>query len=120
MISSPIEEIKNRLDIVDALRILAHKSGVELKKEDPKIKTERQRLYEISELACRFFERQLGESLAGKGAKQYLLDRGINEESIKNWRLGYAPDAWQALSDFIVGRSYKREELEKAGLILRS
>ncbi len=104
----------------DALRILAKKAGVELKREDPKLRTERERLYEISELASKFFETQLRESPGGKEVKKYLLDRGVNEESIKKWRLGYAPDVWQGLSDFLVGRGYKREEAEKAGLSLKS
>ncbi len=104
----------------DALRILAQKAGVELKREDPKLKTERQRLYEISELACCFFEKQLKESKTGKEAKKYLLDRGLKEESIKKWRLGYAPDTWQGLSDFLVSKGYKREEIEKGGLALKS
>lgn len=104
----------------DALRILAQKAGVELKRQDPKLKTERQRLYEISELSCRFFEKQLEESLAGKEAKKYLLDRGIKEESIKKWKLGYAPDIWEGLSNFLVSKNYKREEVEKAGLALKS
>ncbi len=43
----------------DALRILAQKAGVELKRQDPKMRTERKRFYEISEMACKFFERQL-------------------------------------------------------------
>ncbi|MEA3344323.1 MAG: DNA primase, partial [Patescibacteria group bacterium] len=108
------------IEFGDALRLLARKAGVELKREDPKLKTERQRLYEISELSCRFFETQLQESEKGKKAKNYLLSRGIKEESIKKWRLGYAPDTWQGLSDFLVGRGYKREEIEKVGLVLKS
>ena len=72
----------------DALRILAQKAGVELKRQDPKIRTEKQHLYEISELACRFFERQLEQGSGGKEAKDYLLSRGIKEENIKKWRLG--------------------------------
>lgn len=104
----------------DALRILAQKAGVELKKQDPKLRTEKQRLYEISELACCFFEKQLEQSSGGKEAKDYLLSRGIKQESIKKWRLGYAPDAWQGLSDFLFSKGYKREEIEKAGLALKS
>ncbi len=104
----------------DALRMLAQKAGVELKKQDPKIKTERTRLYEICELACRFFEKQLEESAAGKEAEKYLLGRGITKESIKKWRVGYAPDAWQGLSDFLISKGYKKEEIQKAGLGLTS
>jgi len=113
-----VMKIEN-VEFKDALRILAQKAGVELKREDPKLKTERQRLHEISELACSFFEKQL-ESSTGKEARDYLLKRGLKEETIKKWRLGYSPDTWQGLSDFIVSRGYKREELVKAGLALKS
>ena len=107
----------------DALRILAQKAGVELKRQTPEYRewqTERQRLYEICDLANRFFEKQLEESKTGKEAKKYLLDRGIAEESIKKWRLGYAPDVWQGLSDFLTSRGYQQEEIKKAGLGLSS
>lgn len=107
------------IEFGDALRILAQKAGVELKEQSPKLKTERQRLYEICELSCRFFEKQLSASALGEAVKQYLLSRGINEESIKAWRLGWAPDSWQGLSDFLVGRGYSREEVEKAGLAIK-
>lgn len=104
----------------DALRILAQKAGVELKPISKKLKTERSRLYEICELATKFFEKQLHESKFGKEAKKYLLNRGISEESIKKWRIGYSPDTWQGLSEFLNSRGYKREEIEKAGLGLAS
>jgi len=104
----------------DALRLLANRAGVELKRENPQIRSERKKLYEICDLACSFFEKQLGNSAYGKEAKDYLLKRGINEESIKKWRLGYSPDTWQGLSDFLVGRGYTREEIVKAGLAVAS
>ena len=104
----------------DALSILARKAGVELKPLRPELKTQRQRLYEISELACRFFEKQLEASSAGQAVKDYLLKRGLSEESIKKWRLGYAPEQWRTLSDFLVGKGYKREEIIKAGLAVES
>jgi len=107
----------------DALRILAQKAGVELKKptaQDLAWQSERARLYEICELATKFFEKQLEESKTGGAAKKYLLGRGLKDESIKKWRLGYAPDVWQSLSDFLTSRGYKKGEVEKAGLGLTS
>ncbi len=114
-----VKEIEG-VEFGDALRILAQKAGVELKPMRPELRTERERLYEICELSCRFFEKQLGESVIGKEAKKYLLGRGINEDSIKKWRLGYAPDTWQGLSDFLVGKGFTRGEIVKAGLAVES
>ena len=112
-----IKEIE-RVEFGDALRILAQRAGVELKRQDPKLRTERQRLYEICEFTCQFFETQLQKSKIGQDVKKYLLTRGINEESVKKWRLGYAPDIWRSSSDFLVSKGYKREEIVKAGLAI--
>jgi DNA primase len=107
----------------DALRILAQKAGVELKKLDPQMaiqNKQKDRLYEISELACKFFEKQLESSLSGKEVKQYLTKRGMTEESILKWRLGYSPEPWDVLFSFLVQKGYKEEEIEKTGLSLKS
>jgi len=114
-----VREIEG-VEFGDALRILAQKAGVELKRQDPKLKTERNRLYEVCELTSLFFEKQLEGSLTGQEARQYLLDRGITVESLKKWRVGYAPDVWQGLSDFLTSRGYQKQEIEKAGLGLTS
>ncbi len=106
------------VEFADALRILANKAGIELKKENIQLRTERQRLHEICELACKFFEKQLEASAIGKEAEHYLLKRGITKESIKKWRLGYSPDTWGGLTDFLIGKGYKREEIVKAGLAI--
>jgi DNA primase len=99
----------------DALRILAQRAGVELKPIEPKLKTERKRFYEVCELACKFFERQM-EGKKGEKVKKYLLSRKINEDSIKKWRIGWAPNTQDSLISFLVSKGYKREEIKKAGL----
>jgi len=116
-----VKEIEG-VEFGDALRILAQKAGIELKpmtREFTALKTERQRLLEINEWATRFFEKQLEGEGTGKEAKNYLLGRKIAEDSIKKWRLGYSPDAWQGLLDFLVERGYKEKEVEKTGLVIR-
>ena len=110
------------IEFGDALRMLAQKAGVELKPRGPEyagLRTERKRLYEICELAAKFFEKQL-EGSKGKEVKEYLLSRGINEESIRKWRLGWSSESWSGLSDFLVKKGYKKEEIEKTGLALKN
>jgi len=110
------------IEFGDALKILAKKAGVELKPITPeyqKLKTERQRLYEICELACKFFEKQL-EGKTGREVVEYLKERGINDDSMKKWRIGWAPDTKRSLLDFLSKNGYKKSEIEKAGLSIRT
>jgi DNA primase len=101
------------IEFGDALRMLAQKAGVELKKEDPRIRSERERLYEICELATKFYEKQM-ESKKGLECWKYLQDRGFNKESVVKWRIGYSPEG--GLTDWLVGQGYKRDEVNKVGL----
>jgi DNA primase len=117
-----VQEIEG-VEFGDALRILAAKAGVELKKQPRQIdelKTERQRLYDVCELATKFFEKQLEASTPGKEAKNYLLGRGLSQESISSWRLGYSPDTWQSLHDFLASEGCTDAEIIAAGLALSS
>jgi len=108
------------IEFGDALRVLAKKAGVELKRENPKIQTARKRAYEICEWATKFFEKQLHEGSLGKKAKEYLLKRGITEESIKKWRIGFAPDTWDSLLNFLKQKGFTVGEIERVGLVLQS
>lgn len=107
------------VDFSEALRILARKAGVELKKFDKHLQGEKNKLYEICELASRFFEKQLYESEKGKVALNYLKDRGLSMESIKEWRLGYAPNSWHSLDLFLKNAGYGENEVFNAGLIVK-
>ncbi len=107
------------MEFGDALRLLAQKAGIELRKQDPQIVTQKQHLYEICEIAAQFFETQLEKSKIGQEVKEYLLNRGIKKESIEKWRIGYAPDVWEGLSNFLMGKEYKREEIINAGLAVK-
>jgi DNA primase len=111
-----IQDIEN-VEFGDALRELARQAGVVLKREDPQIKTARQRLYEMMEIATQSFEENL-KSPQGETALKYLIDRALKEETIKKFRIGFALDSWDALLRKLRASGYKDEEIEKAGLII--
>ncbi|OHA63689.1 MAG: DNA primase [Candidatus Wildermuthbacteria bacterium RIFCSPHIGHO2_01_FULL_48_25] len=103
----------------DALRALAQKAGIELKRQSPffeRMQTERKQLSEVVEWAARFFEKQLAESKTGEAVRQYLLERGLTEESIAKWRLGYAPESARSLLDFLKTKGFREDQASRAGL----
>jgi len=100
----------------EALSTLADKAGVQLHTYDPKVRSEKARLYEICEKACQFFEKQLASSAHGSEAKQYLLDRGITEESLTKFRVGFAPYTRNSLSEFLRSGGYSPAEIFKSGV----
>lgn len=105
------------LDFRGALKNLALRAGVELEQENPTVRSEKDRLHSILEQATFFFQKNLADN---SDAKKYLLGRGLSEETIKEWSIGYAPLAWQELHDFLLGKGFTKSELEKVGLIKKS
>ncbi|MDD5739121.1 MAG: DNA primase, partial [Candidatus Pacebacteria bacterium] len=112
------------IEFVDALKILAAKAGVELSDYKPQEQTQKTKLLAITELATKFFEKQLQQTPSGKKCQEYLLNRGLTQDTILKWRLGYsvAPTSgnWRTLSDFLVGVGFSREDIVKAGLAVES
>lgn len=114
---------KEGLGFMETLRLLAPKAGVTLKYENPEAYSQRNRILDILELAGKYYNHLL-TAPAGKAAKEYLLGRGLNEELIANWKLGYSPDAWDNLYNFLKqrplsGKKYTEEEILLAGLIIK-
>ena len=101
----------------DALRILAKRAGVELKKIDPQLKTKRNKLYKICELSALFFQRQL-ESKEGNKIKKYLEERGLNQDILNEWKIGYAPNSYNSLIKFLMQRGYQIKDISDAGLAI--
>lgn len=103
-------------DFMGALKILASRAGVPLEdlRQNRESKDEMDRLYDCMEEATKYFE---GELIKNKEARLYLLDRGVNDESIKNFRIGYAPNVWKSVSDYLVKKGFSKDDMEKVGLI---
>ncbi len=107
------------VEFVEALRILAQRAGVKLESFNPAIQDAKAVLYEICETATRFFEKQLHYSPVGKKALAYLKDRGLNESTIREFRLGFVPDDWHALGNFLRDCGYKDKDIVDSGLSLK-
>lgn len=105
------------LEFPEALRVLAEKAGVELRREDPKARSERTRLLDLLDDAAKFYEKNLYDR---KDVGAYLKERGMTGETAKSFRLGYAVNSWDALISALRKDGYKPEEIEKAGLAVKS
>ncbi len=103
------------VEFYDALKILAERAGVVLQSGDPKMRSEKDRVYEICEKAAQFFTDSLGNANI---VLNYIHGRGLRDETISEWRLGYAPDSWNALLLFLSKQGYREPEMEKAGLVI--
>ncbi len=114
---------KEGLGFMEAMRLLAPKAGVTLKYENPESYSRRNRTLDILELAGKYY-RHLLSTPVGSAAKEYLLGRGLSEETIADWQLGYSPDAWDSLYNFLKqrplsGQKYTDEEIFAAGLTVK-
>lgn len=111
-----IMKIEN-LSFVEAVKFLADLQGISLgerSKVNDKLKLEKEMIYEINKKAAKFYYHNLknnGEPL------KYLQSRNINKNVINQFGLGYAPDRWDSIYNYLRKRGYKEETIEKAGLI---
>src|SRR5262249_41586673 len=79
---------------------------------------ERDIILRLNGWAAEFFELQLRDSKDGERARQYAVDRGISEAATKEFRLGWAPDRWDALTEHLRERGATLEEINLSGLAI--
>lgn len=108
-------------DFPEALRIVAQKSGIPIPvvnetEDHKKVEHNREIVTRLNELAAKFFENNLKDETIGKPARDYFSMRGITEESQKYFRLGYAPDSWDALINHLRENGATTDELDISGL----
>jgi DNA primase len=109
-----VEKIEN-IPFFDALKILADRAGVQLL--DSQKSKEDSRLISLLKDATEHFEKNLKSS---PEAMHYLTERGLTEETIKTFHIGYAKNEWRDLFIYLVSLSYSPEEIELAGLTIKA
>jgi DNA primase len=107
------------LSFPETVERLAAEAGLEVPVETPAARAEAKRradLYDVVEAACGWFEAQLSEP-AGQGALDYLRNRGLRDETIAQFRLGYAPDASAGLTVTLKANGATEDQILEAGLM---
>jgi len=118
-----VEKMEN-LDFLEAVEFIAGKVGYKLKYNMTGSSREagkaRKRLFEINDLAKKYFQFILYNSKAGKAPIDYLKNRGFTLETIKSFEVGYCMDLWDNFTGFIKKRGYKDREVIDSGLAIES
>ena len=112
----------NHLTFPEAVRQLAKKVGVviperTMSREEKERYSLAEQIRQVNELAAGFFMKTL-QSPAGENAREYLRKRGIGEAAIRTFRLGYAPEGWSYLLEFIEKKGVSLKLTEQAGLLV--
>ncbi|MDR3406180.1 MAG: DNA primase [Chthoniobacter sp.] len=110
------------LDFVGAAKKLAERAGIkieqtELSPEDAARYSMARRLKALHAEAADFFHWHLMKKPSAQIARDYLKSRGIGGEVAKSWKIGYAPDEWDAMRDFAHAQGFSDEELVASGLV---
>ncbi|HEY1451219.1 MAG TPA: DNA primase [Solirubrobacteraceae bacterium] len=113
------------VDFKGALELLAERYGVELQREqeDPRaeaLRKRRERLLELLKRTTDYYARYLWESSEAAKARDYLLGRGLTEEMLREFRVGYAPSAWDKVLLASRRGGFSEQELYATGLAQRS
>ncbi|HKT39870.1 MAG TPA: DNA primase, partial [Ktedonobacterales bacterium] len=110
------------LDFREALELLAERAGIPLESggrpesaEEAAETSARKRMRALNEAAAIWFHHQLLQSTSAQYCRSYLDSRGVSNDSIAHWRLGYAPDG-DALAQYLLSVGYSEKELVEAGL----
>ncbi|HEX4083681.1 MAG TPA: DNA primase [Chthoniobacteraceae bacterium] len=110
------------VDFITAARRLAERAGIPIVEEarspdEDRARTLRRRLLALHQEVTEWFHQILMTGPQGKGARNYLRNRGLTGEVARQWKIGYAPDEWEAFGEWATGKGYKREEIVQSGLV---
>ncbi|HEV7743586.1 MAG TPA: DNA primase [Pyrinomonadaceae bacterium] len=113
-----------RVSFPEAIKLIAEKSGVPLPKliDDSRFEARRNEadaVIELNKWALEWWEQQLESSAEARIARDYLQRREITDETRKTFRMGYAPDSWDALSIYLRQKGASQDQIERSGLVVK-
>ena len=112
---------KDGIDFGQALHLMAQRAGVTLGLPEVSSKVEdeeKEKLYRLNEAATEYYHHLLLATAAGDMARSYVNRRKVMPETIKEFRLGFSPDSWETVKNYLLNKGYTERELAGAGLIV--
>ncbi|MDH7602943.1 MAG: DNA primase [Armatimonadota bacterium] len=108
---------RDNMTFSEALEWLARKAGVSIERTGRagRAQSEKEKILRINAVACEFFQEML---LRSEKARAYLAERGIGESAVGKYKLGYAPDSWDALTEYLSRKQISLSDAAKAGLVI--
>jgi DNA primase len=113
---------KENVDFAEALRMLAQRAGVTLKRDSERgvDKEQKKRLEELNSIVAAYYHKLLLQSPEAELARRYLLKRGLSEQGIKDFQLGFSSGSRDGLRRYLVGIGCEENDLVSAGLVGKS
>jgi len=110
------------LTFPEAVKRLGEKAGITVEETpvtpvDRQRRDQREKLLRINEAACVFYHQLLLDDAAGAPGRRYLRQRGYESDLVRTFRLGFAPDRWEALVTHLDAQGFTKEEMRAAGLV---
>ncbi len=112
----------HKMSFPEALKYLADRAGIELPQGPGRERADgnddiRDRMRKANDQAVRFFRRQLADETVGAAARDYIAKRGISDEMVDAFAIGYAPDQWDALASAVDKHNLDRQAFVATGLL---
>ncbi|MFY9322671.1 MAG: DNA primase, partial [Syntrophomonadaceae bacterium] len=113
---------RENMEFREAVEYLANRAGVTVQQETPAVRRKRDRAMGVlaaNKAAAQFYN-QLLLSAKGKKALKYLQERHLSPAIVEKFSLGYAPDSWNTIEDYLFKKAFSQEQVKSTGLIKRS
>ena len=118
-IFSFMEEIEG-MEFKEALKYLANRAGVQLTTFKSEVNSsEKNRIKEINQEASKFFHNFLLKMSASKPALDYLKNRGLTDDTIEQWQIGFVSDQWDLLTQYLLKKGHSIDDLVASGLTIK-
>lgn len=113
-----VQEMES-MDFPETLRILAKKAGVQLKDFDPKAQTAKTKMVDVVRWVSRYYVEVLNKSSEASIARDYIKQRGLKDETVESFGIGYAPANWDTTYQAMRKKGFSDDDIFQAGLTIK-